>query len=150
MSINVYVHRLIHLVMKRANNLLQLAMIGFDKGLYDESCFLSLCSARLVLRVLGLIYQGRIINSNSIRHLLSVIAKESNGGLREVITRFVKEHRKELKMFEVTDKELILSLITKSRGDADLCINIAQDILNIAQNIISAYDRSSDLQQSIH
>ncbi|MFP3204942.1 MAG: HEPN domain-containing protein [Metallosphaera yellowstonensis] len=125
-------HELHYVFCKRALEYLKASEDSLNKGLYDVSGVLAQISAELSIKATIQFLGYSFPETHEIRKLLSILSSLT---LRDEIQNFVKSRRGELILLENARTRGQYLSYGLDREDAEVCLNIAKEIINLMKKI---------------
>lgn len=125
-------HELHYVLCKRSLEYLKASEDSLNKGLYDVSDVLAQISAELSIKATILFLGYSFPETHEIRKLLSILSSLT---LRDEIQNFVKSRRGELILLENARTRGQYLSYGLDREDAEVCLNIAKEIINLMKKI---------------
>ncbi|MEM1646487.1 MAG: HEPN domain-containing protein [Ignisphaera sp.] len=124
-------HELHYVLCKRSLEYLKASEDSLNRGLYDVSGVLAQISAELSIKATILFLGYSFPETHEIRKLLSILSSLT---LRDEIQNFVKSRRGEILLENARTRGQYLSY-GLDREDAEVCLNIAKEIINLMKKI---------------
>ncbi|WP_048052332.1 HEPN domain-containing protein [Saccharolobus islandicus] len=125
-------HELHYVLCKRSLEYLKASEDSLNRGLYDVSGVLAQISAELSIKATILFLGYSFPETHEIRKLLSILSSLT---LRDEIQNFVKSRRGELILLENARTRGQYLSYGLDREDAEVCLNIAKEIINLMKKI---------------
>ena len=125
-------HELHYVLCKRSLEYLKASEDSLNRGLYDVSGVLAQISAELSIKATILFLGYSFPETHEIRKLLSILSSLT---LRDQIQNFVKSRRGELILLENARTRGQYLSYGLDREDAEVCLNIAKEIINLMKKI---------------
>ena len=126
------IHELHYVLCKRSLEYLKASEDSLNRGLYDVSGVLAQISAELSIKATILFLGYSFPETHEIRKLLSILSSLT---LRDEIQNFVKSRRGELILLENARTRGQYLSYGLDREDAEVCLNIAKEIINLMKKI---------------
>jgi HEPN domain-containing protein len=125
-------HELHYVLCKRSLEYLKASEDSLNRGLYNVSGVLAQISAELSIKATILFLGYSFPETHEIRKLLSILSSLT---LRDEIQNFVKSRRGELILLENARTRGQYLSYGLDREDAEVCLNIAKEIINLMKKI---------------